>query len=267
MFDHSPKPLMRLASGHPFSLPTFTARGAGDGPSVYIQANVHGSENQGAATIYQLMRLLEREPAGSLRGDLTLVPCANPYGLNSKVAEHTVGPFSLTSGENWNRAYVELACRGEQARGHEAQVDAAAFAKASQGLAWPELRAAYKQRLREALRRIVATRRADGRVKLIHLHSHAIQEMAMAADLVLDLHTSARGCRFVYAPEYALDAAASLHVDFAVAMTGRFEGALDEAFYTPWARLLEALRDLGRDIPGNPPDGMKVSPLTARSAR
>ena len=54
--------------------------------SIYIQANMHGAEVQGNAVIFQLLELLKNI---ELKGDVTLVPYANPVGCNHKNGEYT----------------------------------------------------------------------------------------------------------------------------------------------------------------------------------
>ena len=45
----------QMANGQAMTVPVYTIKGTGNGPSVYIQANIHGAEVQGNAVIYQLM--------------------------------------------------------------------------------------------------------------------------------------------------------------------------------------------------------------------
>ena len=41
-------------------------------------------------------------------GNVTIVPIANPYGLNCKLGEYTLGRFDPVTGDNWNSNYVYL---------------------------------------------------------------------------------------------------------------------------------------------------------------
>ncbi|MFM9746190.1 succinylglutamate desuccinylase/aspartoacylase family protein, partial [Streptomyces brasiliscabiei] len=52
--------------------------------------------------IYQLLEQLKQL---DLKGDITLVPYANPIGCNQKSGEFTLGRFDPITGTNWNRMY------------------------------------------------------------------------------------------------------------------------------------------------------------------
>lgn len=57
-------------------IPAFELAGAEDGPNLLILAGVHGDEYEGIETILRLFRDLRPE---DLRGNLLMIPCANPY--------------------------------------------------------------------------------------------------------------------------------------------------------------------------------------------
>jgi len=77
-----------VANGLPLTIPVYRLKGDGTGPSVYVQANMHGAEVQGNAVIYQLLEQLKQL---KLKGDITLVPYANPISCNQKSGEFTLG--------------------------------------------------------------------------------------------------------------------------------------------------------------------------------
>ena len=64
----------------------------------------HGAEVQGNAVIFQLLKQLEQSHLNSV---VTLVPLANPMGINQKSGEFTLGRFDPITGVNWNREYLE----------------------------------------------------------------------------------------------------------------------------------------------------------------
>ena len=79
-----------MASGAALTVPVYRLKGDSNAPSVYIQANMHGAEVQGNAVIYQLLELLRsNELMTDIKGDITLVPYANPVGCNHKNGEYT----------------------------------------------------------------------------------------------------------------------------------------------------------------------------------
>ena len=71
-----------VANGLPLTIPVYRLKGDGTGPSVYIQANMHGAEVQGNAVIFQLLEQLKHL---NLNSDITLVPYANPIGCNQNL--------------------------------------------------------------------------------------------------------------------------------------------------------------------------------------
>ncbi|WP_256660384.1 succinylglutamate desuccinylase/aspartoacylase family protein [Pseudomonas sp. GL93] len=83
----------------------------GQGKQVYMQAGLHADEHPGMLALHHLKNyLLALEAAGRLTGEIILVPVANPIGLGNFVfGRHHVGRFELSSKENFNRNYPDLA--------------------------------------------------------------------------------------------------------------------------------------------------------------
>jgi predicted deacylase len=95
--------LRTLASGASLPLRVYTIKGRDPtAKTAYIQSSMHGSEVQGNAVIAHLLEHFATSPP---EGDVVLVPNANPYAVNQKGAEYTMGRFDPTTGDNWNRAY------------------------------------------------------------------------------------------------------------------------------------------------------------------
>lgn len=81
----------------------------GQGPKVAIQASLHADEVPGMLVAHHLrQRLAALESAGRLRGEVVLVPMANPIGVGQWVLRGFQGRFDLASGDNFNRAYADL---------------------------------------------------------------------------------------------------------------------------------------------------------------
>ena len=82
---------------------------ADSGRKAYLQAALHADELPGMLVAHHLRRrLLSLEAAGRLRGEIVLVPVANPIGLAQSVLRSAQGRFELHSGENFNRHYPAL---------------------------------------------------------------------------------------------------------------------------------------------------------------
>ncbi|MCX8995700.1 succinylglutamate desuccinylase/aspartoacylase family protein [Rhizobiaceae bacterium BDR2-2] len=75
-------------------------------PSVYIQAALHAGELPGTALAHFLLgALAEAEARGAIRGDITVVPHANPIGLAQSHFGEMQGRFDLGSRTNFNRDF------------------------------------------------------------------------------------------------------------------------------------------------------------------
>ncbi|PYE34817.1 hypothetical protein C8J37_103140 [Rhizobium sp. PP-WC-1G-195] len=84
----------------------FAGTHAGSAPKVYIQAALHANERPGVATLHRLCaRLRAADAAGAIRGDITIVPQANPIGAAQSHFGEIQGRFDLGSRGNYNRDF------------------------------------------------------------------------------------------------------------------------------------------------------------------
>ena len=235
-------PVWEYPNGQQLTLPIFKIKGTGNGRSAYIQANVHGAEVQGNAVIYQLLKYFAEHPP---KGDVVLVPHANPFAKTQKGGEHTNGRNCPTTGQNWNRHYVELTCRNEQKRSFPEQVNLESFAERHVESPWEEIQRNFRAALRIALKSYRERRVGEG-LSPAEQAALPLLTLALEADSVLDLHTSPVGTHYAYVPEYAAESACYLGVPYVLLIPNAFDGALDEATFTPWWGLQEALTSKGR---------------------
>lgn len=78
-------------------------------PVAYLQAALHGNELPGVAALHVLIpRLKAAEAEGRLRGSVTVVPFANPIGLNQFQWDDHQGRFFYGNRVNFNRAFALL---------------------------------------------------------------------------------------------------------------------------------------------------------------
>ena len=78
------------------------------GEKAYLQASLHADELPGMLVMHHLVGLLlAAEAAGRLRGEIVLVPVANPIGLAQGLLHGRIGRFDAASGENFNRGYPD----------------------------------------------------------------------------------------------------------------------------------------------------------------
>jgi len=220
-----------MANGQAMTVPVYSIKGQGNGPSVYIQANMHGAEVQGNAVIYQLLEQLKQLDC---YGDITLVPLANPIGSNQKSGEFTLGRFDPITGDNWNRGYHFNAQLPQQ------------FAQQNPDLSMSDIVSQFRALIIADLEQQRFNNPygvTTGRFLCAKL-----QRMAFEADIVLDLHTGPISSRHLYCPEYTKQSAVLFDIPHVLFIPRDFDGALDEACFCPWWQLQQAYSDQGRAI-------------------
>lgn len=145
-------------------------RGKRPGPKAYLQAAVHADEVP-ALLVAQHLReqLTALDTEDRLRGEIILLPYANPIGLTQFLQGWHLGRFELDSGQNFNRGYPDLfepvaaAVEGRLGADAGANVDLIRHA----------IRAALPQELPSA---------ENAALK------HLLYGLSCDADVVLDLH-------------------------------------------------------------------------------
>lgn len=153
---------------------------AGSGEKAYIQASLHADELPGMLVIHHLRGLLEKaEQERLIRGEIVLVPVANPIGLAQALLYQALGRFELETVQNFNRGFPDLLAL----LGDEIERDLGSDPNAN--------RAAIRRRLGTALAELApATELESLRVMLTRL--------AFDADVVLDLHCDEESVLHLY---------------------------------------------------------------------
>lgn len=213
---------------------------AGARPKVYIQASLHAGELPGMLVAHHLRGLLEAaDAAGEIRGEVVLVPAANPIGLTQRLYHHPQGRFELNTAENFNRHYPDMAEAVWEAVQGRLGADAAgnvALVRAAVG-AW--LQAWQPESELQSMRRQLLL-------------------LAHDADAVLDLHCDAEAALHLYTEEPcwpALEPLARLLGCQAVLLArDSGGGSFDERLSGLWWQLRE--RMLGAGLPGIPPEAL-----------
>jgi predicted deacylase len=88
-----------MPDGRPMQIPVLIARGAADGPTLWLHGCVHGNEACGAFVLHRLFRGLD--PA-SLIGTVVALPILNVTAFRSK---QRMSPFEGFSGGDLNRCF------------------------------------------------------------------------------------------------------------------------------------------------------------------
>lgn len=192
-------------------------------PKVYLQGALHADEVPAILVTQQLARQLATlEAQGAITGEIVLVPFANPIGL----AQHTLGQhqgrFDLRDGANFNRGYAELAAQVLE------PLRAVLTADATQNTAL----------IRRALTQAAVQLTADNPTQ--DLKNHLLQ-LAVDADMVLDLHCDTDAVMHVYAmtPQAGMAEAlgAALGARAVLLATQAGGSPFDEACSRPWHQL------------------------------
>ena len=165
--------LISPACGTARSLHSWHFGAPGAGPKVYIQASLHADELPGMLVIQHLRQHLQQaEAAGQLRGQVVLVPMANPIGLDQTWLQLQMGRFEMASGQNFNRHYP-VWVDWLRENGHDVATQLGPDAQANVRT--------VRQAMHQALLRHPPTTELDSL-------RHTLMGLACDADVVLDLH-------------------------------------------------------------------------------
>ncbi|MEK7654951.1 MAG: succinylglutamate desuccinylase/aspartoacylase family protein [Pseudomonadota bacterium] len=207
-----------LISGDTLTIPYFEWDG-GEGPSVFIQAGIHGQEYMGYGVALCLIEHFKNNPP---TGKVTIVPKANPYGMNVKMGDTTYGRFDPTTGANWNRNYANWLKNPE------------AFTRAHQSKSWPQVKEALRI---EAQKALTSTNPQSYQNKL----AYQLQNLAVQHDILLDLHCDGISLPYIYCQDYALDYARQLKFDYHLTARRHFKESFDDASIYPFWTVFEQM--------------------------
>lgn len=223
------------ASGRHLNVPIYEISSGMDGPHVYIQSSIHGSEVQGNVVIYHLIQALKNI---LVRGKITLVPNCNPVGTNIKAGEYTLGRFDPVNGTNWNRGYYY---------DEQSVIEFANNVSETDDIS--DIRNAFKA---HTLDKIIEKKQQPWGLGLAQQLNLTLQSISSQADIVLDLHNGPVSSRHIYIPEYLAHQAVQFSIPHTILIPNQFAGALDEASFCPWWTLSERLgARFGRDYDFN----------------
>lgn len=204
---------------------------AGAGPKAYIQASLHAEEIPAMLVAHHLRALLAAaEQQGRLRGQVVLVPVANPVGLAQRVDHKPMGRFELASSENFNRHYPHLASAVIDAVRPRLGPDAAANVAVVRAAVGHHLQQWQASTPLQGLRKTLAT-------------------LAFDADLVLDLHCDCEAVVHLYT-EHACwpqiePLARLLGARAALLASDTGASSFDECFSGLWWQLAQKLAATG----------------------
>ncbi|EKS66338.1 MULTISPECIES: succinylglutamate desuccinylase/aspartoacylase family protein [Caballeronia] len=224
-------PLVSTTLGTSRELASFHFGDAANGESVYLQASLHADETPAMLTAWTLkQRLAALEAEGRMRGEIVLVPVANPIGLSQHVLGQFLGRFEANSGHNFNRDFPmpSAAALIERVGARLSSGDAAHNARL----------------LRGALVEMLGETTAKNEFESLRL---ALLGLASKADVVLDLHCSLEATMHIYTSPASWPAieplARYLGANGVLLATDSGGQSFDEVHALLWNELRERLGD------------------------
>jgi uncharacterized protein len=195
----------------------------GSRPKAYLQASLHADEIPPMLVQHHLIRLLdEADRAGAIRGEIVVVPVANPIGSGQVLISTLSGRHDAAGGGNFNRRWPDFSL---------------GLADRLQGkLGGDEAKnvAAVRQAIGEALAEMTANSHL-ARKRL------ALARLAYDSDFVFDLHCDSEALLHLYLNTAHWPLAADLSAEIGSRGTMICDdsgaGSFDETFITPWTRL------------------------------
>ncbi|MFO1061747.1 MAG: succinylglutamate desuccinylase/aspartoacylase family protein [Dongiaceae bacterium] len=200
---------------------------AGARPKAYLHAALHADEIPPLLVAHHLLRRLDAlAEAGRIRGEIVVVPMANPIGAAQVVNDTLLGRYELGGSGNFNRGWIDLS------RGLAERVAGRLGADPAANVAT----------VRAAMTEIVGQQRATTQATSLRL---ALARLAYDADIVLDLHCDNEALAHLFLipahwPE-AHDLAAEIGSRAVLLAEDSGGRSFDEAFSTPWTKLAETL--------------------------
>lgn len=202
---------------------------AGARPKVYIQTALHADELPGMLVLRKMAEELERlADRGEIKGEVVLVPIANPIGLSQVEGGYLIGRVERATDRNFNRGYPDLCVLVRD--------------KVAEKLGEDEVD--NLRIIRKAMRKAVSKLEPQDAFEVMQ---KTLTYEACDADIVLDVHADNEAMIHLYVGEAnwpdAHDLAAEIDAR-AVLLTDESGGRpFDEAFGFAWPRLQQAFAD------------------------
>jgi len=196
-------------------------------PKAYLQASIHADEIPGMLAQHHLIAMLDAADAqGEIKGEIVLVPVANPIGLGQVINGTQAGRYELRGGGNFNRRWPDLSAGLAEA------IAGKLTDKAEENVAI--VRAAMGKALEE-----MSADAEFGRLRI------ALSRLAYDADYVLDLHCDDESLIHLFLlPQHwpdGADLAAEIGADAVLLCEDSGAQSFDETFSMPWIKLQKAM--------------------------
>jgi len=218
--------LPAMSPGAVFTLTVHHFGNPGARPKAYLQAALHADETPPLLVAHHLLTdLIKADSLGLIKGEIIVVPMANPPGLSQNLDGYHIGRHNLDGGGNFNRGFPDLGTLVREGLADKLDDDAdnnVATIRAALSVAVENMEARTAQ---QALRKTLLS-------------------MAVDADFVLDLHCDMEALMHIYMGDAlwpdARDLAADLELRAVLLAADSGGGPFDEACGSPWWALAEA---------------------------
>ncbi|MEQ1517174.1 MAG: succinylglutamate desuccinylase/aspartoacylase family protein [Usitatibacteraceae bacterium] len=199
------------------------------GEKIYIQSSLHADELPGMLVSHQLrIRLAALEAAGKIRGEVVVVPVANPVGLAQTMLHSQIGRFEMATGENFNRHYPAMYPDVVPRVESKLNADSASNARIIREAMVSQLDAMTPKTELESMRR-------------------ALMRLSCDADVVLDLHCDSDAVLHLYTGTPLWDQceplARYLGAYATLLATESGDNPFDEACSQTWWQLADHFKD------------------------
>ncbi len=201
----------------------------GNRPKAYLQAGLHADEAPGFVVIHHLCRRLDQAAAaGHIRGEIVIVPAANPIGLAQWHNDVLQGRFDDVNAINFNRSHCWVTETVAE------RIQSSLGAEETQNIAI----------IRTAMKAALAELEPDSEAG--HL-KRLLLGLSCDADIVLDLHCDLQAMLHVYLgtplwPD-AADLPACLGAEVVLLAQDSGGTPFDEANSRPWWELAARFAD------------------------
>ncbi|MBJ7552634.1 succinylglutamate desuccinylase/aspartoacylase family protein [Marinomonas ostreistagni] len=150
-------------------------------PKIYFQAGLHADEWPGFLVLNTLIKkLIEADEKGLIKGEIIIVPVANPIGLGQNFHGYIPGRFAFSDGGgNFNRNWPQLGTRVEN------QIQGDISGDVEQNIS------IVRQAIKKELAQLPELTELQGLRK-------TLLALSMDADEVIDLHCSGEACMHAY---------------------------------------------------------------------
>lgn len=225
---HKKLKLGGLSSGHSIYIDTYHIRSENKGLKVYIQAGIHGPEIAGIPLVWKLKDFLSKN---LIAGEVLLVPCANPWGLDTKIGNYQIGYINHNGDKfgNWNRIFINLL--------KKPGASLKKFCSINKGKNEELVIKKFEEFLKNKLNAIKSRREKEYGLNKELVLSFNLQQPSCNADILIDLHTSGHCIKHLYYFKHQQDYVRGFGISDMILLPYEFHGVLDESLVYPWKKL------------------------------